>query len=285
MYLCQIAKSDLVIFEDAEQTVAFADNLVKTFVTLEYIVDKLMKERDALIRPYRKKAMASNYHDYNRINKKNSGKKKKTTYVVFDEMASLYQTKGDSKDIKEAKQRIISLIDDIARYGASLGVFLISSLQRPTSDNLSPMVKAQSTAIISFRQNNTKSSEVATDDGNLALGLEQREFVYILASNSNYGIVPWTKDKEVYESIKPSLKPRHINIFNIINKDKPSENKDVKVGKEKIEFDKTRIKSKEEILKENVKKIKNFVPFDDYSGKNILTEKEYENIKRGRVKI
>ena len=262
LYLCQIAKSDLVLFEDAEQTVAFADDLDKTLDTLEYLVNVIMKERDSLIRPYRKKALASNYHDYNKITR---GQKIKTSYLVFDEMASLYQVKGDPKCIKEVKERIIHLIDDVARYGASLGVFLISSLQRPTADNLSPMVKAQSTAIVSFRQNNTKSSEVATDDGNLALGLEQREFVYLLASSSSYGIVPWTKDIEAYQCIKSSLKPHHIDIFHIMSKDNSVGNKK---KKEKVEFNNVTPKTKEQILAENIPKIKGFVPYEDITVTN-----------------
>lgn len=277
LYLFQIAKSDLILFEDAEQTVAFADDLESTLIALEYIVDTLMKERDQLIRPYRKKAMASNYHDYNKITR---GAKIKTSYVVFDEMASLYQVKGDNKITKDMKERIIHLIDDIARYGASLGVFLISSLQRPTADNLSPMVKAQSTAIVSFRQNNMKSSEVATDDGNLALGLEQREFVYLLASNSSYGIVPWTKDSEAYECIKPSLKPNHPNIFYILKMD--SMPKNPKKNKEKVEFNKVQPKTKEDILNENIAKIEGFVPYEDHSNKNVI---DITSTKKGRVKV
>lgn len=277
LYLCQIAKSDLVLFEDAEQTVAFADDLDKTLITLDYIVNTIMKERDQLIRPYRKKAMASNYHDYNKLNK---GSKIKTSYVVFDEMASLYQSKGDNKQVKDIKLQIIQYIDDVARYGASLGVFLVSSLQRPTADNLSPMVKAQSTAIVSFRQNNMKSSEVATDDGNLALGLEQREFVYLLASNSSYGIVPWTKDSEAYESIKPRLKPNHPNIFYILKLD--SMTKSPIKNKEKIEFNKVKPKTKEEVLAENIAKIDGFVPYEDHSSKNII---DSTKTKKGRERV
>lgn len=278
LYLFQIAKSDLVLFEDAEQTVCFADTLDKTLTGLEYLVETVMKERDKDIRPYRKKALASNYHQYNKLSKTT---KIKTLYVIFDEMASLYQTKGDDKKTKAMKDKIMFYIDEVARYGASLGVFLISSLQRPTADNLSPMVKAQSTAVISFRQNNMKSSEVATDDGKLALGLEQREFVYILASASNYGIVPWTEDMEAYKTIEPSLKPNHTNLFDIL-KYSEQVNEPKKKNKEEYKPEKTKIKTKEEVLAENISKIPNYVPYEDHSAKKVV---DIGEIKKGRVKI
>lgn len=267
LYLCQIAKSDLVLFEDAEHTKAFADTLEKNIVILEYLVDRVMLQRDNDIRPYRKKARASNYHDYNKLTYTD---KMSTIYVVFDEMASLTQTKGDMAEIKTLKERVVFLTDKIAQYGASLGVFLVCSLQRPTADNISSFVKAQSTAVVSFRQNNQKSSEVATDDGKLALGLEQREFVYLLASKSSYGIVPWTKDIEIYELIKPFLKPNHRTIFDDLEKE--GKRQGVQKNKKSIESIGTHFKTEQEILEENIKSIKGYVPYENPNGKRIVKE-------------
>lgn len=266
LYLSQVAKSDLILYEDVKQCRAFADTLEKTSTMLQHL-DNKMNDRDKLIRPFRKKAMADNYQDYNKINKNNP---LSTVYVVFDEMSSLFQTKGDCADIKSLKEEIVRLIRRIAQFGASLGVFLICSLQRPTVDNLDPFIKSQSTCIISFRQNNSKSSEVATDDSTMALGLEQREFVY-KTNISNYGIVPLVDNKKIYSFIKPSLQPNHRTIFIDLKK-----LKNTKVSKEKIEekpketptFDKVNNKSPQI----STSKIPNYVPYKDNKGLAIKEE-------------
>lgn len=275
LYLSQVAKSDLILYEDVKQCRAFADTLEKTLTMLQHL-DKKMEDRDKLIRPYRKKAQADNYQDYNKINK---GNKLSTVFVVFDEMSSLFQTKGDCADIKSLKEEIVRLIRRIAQFGASLGVFLICSLQRPTVDNLDPFIKSQSTCIISFRQNNSKSSEVATDDATMALGLEQREFVY-KTNLSNYGIVPLVDNKNIYSFIEPSLQPNHRNIFTSLKKCEQSreklENKLIEIPKIKtpkatpVEY--TKIKTQEEILKENISMIPNFVPYTPLEGLKIIDQ-------------
>jgi len=284
LYLSQVAKSDLILYEDVKQCRAFADTSEKTLTMLQHL-DKKMEDRDKLIRPYRKKAQADNYQDYNKINK---GNKLSTVFVVFDEMSSLFQTKGDCADIKSLKEEIVRLIRRIAQFGASLGVFLICSLQRPTVDNLDPFIKSQSTCIISFRQNNSKSSEVATDDSTMALGLEQREFVY-KTNLSNYGIVPLVDNKKIYNFIQPSLQPNHRTIFVDLKK-----LNNIKISKEKVEekpietpiFDKVS-NMKPQI---NIFNIPNYVPYQDTKGFTvkeepripIITEKP---IKGGKEKI
>lgn len=265
LYLCQAAKSDLILYEDLEHTRAFADSLDKIMSVLSYVTSVLMPERDKLIRPYRKKAKADNYHDYNKLKKT---EKIPTTLIIFDEMSSLYQINGEGGDEKKLKQAITELIDRIAQFGASLGCFLISSVQKPTVKNLSSFVKSQSTANISFRQNNSKSAEVATDDAKLPLGLKQREFVYYL-DNWNYGIVPWINNQEVYEMIEPSLAPNHRTLFDDLKKMNNRggiKNK----SKRKDESQETHFKTETQVLEENIKKINGFVTYENPTGKTII---------------
>lgn len=265
LYLCQAAKSDLILYEDLVHTRAYADTLEKIENILTYITKILMPERDKLIRPYRKRAKADNYHDYNKLKKT---EKIPTTLIIFDEMSSLYQINGEGGDEKKLKQSITELIDRIAQYGASLGCFLISSVQRPTAKNLSSFVKSQSTANVSFKQNNSKSAEVATDDSKLPLGLKMREFVYYL-DNWNYGIVPWINNGEIYELIKPSLDAKHRTLFDDLKKmNGRSGIKDKSKRKEKQE--ETHFKTSEEILEENISKINDFVTWDNPNGKFVI---------------
>lgn len=279
LYLIQVAKSDLILYEDAIQCRAFADNLDKTLKVLEHIKNK-MSERDKLIRPYRKVAKADNYRDYNSIN---SLSKLSTVIVAFDEMSSLFQENSD----KDIKKKIVELIREIAQYGAGLGIFLLCSLQRPTADNLDPFIKSQSTCIVSFRQNNSKSSEVAIDDGSIALGLEQREFIY-KTNNYNYGLVPLVDNKKIYIFIKDKLKPGHRNLFRDLKKINLSLNKSKERVITPVEFINT-VKTKEDILKENVAKIPNYVPYDSYENLKVIDKSKIpintEKPKRGKERV
>ena len=284
LYLCQAAKSDLVLYEDLIHTRAFADDLEKIKLVLTYITGTVMPERDKMIRPYRKKALADNYHDFNKLKKT---QKIPTTLIIFDEMSSLYQINGEGGDERQLKQDITELIDRIAQYGASLGCFLISSVQRPTAKNLSSFVKSQSTSNISFKQNNAKSAEVATDNSKLPLGLKQREFVYHL-DNWDYGIVPWINNKVVYEAIKPYLNDKHRTLFDDLKKMKHRNG--VKKGK-KVDMENVGVhfETAEEVLNKNISKINNFVPYETHTGCKIIDEtklskKTEKPKKKGRIK-
>lgn len=269
LYLIQIAKSDLILFKNCEHTKAFASNVEEALTVLKYLVKVEMPRRNKIIEPYRECAKASNYKDYNKIRPDN---KIVLTFVVFDEMSSLYQEKNKTQ--KQLKEEIIFYADEIARYGASIGIVLCCSLQKPTRDNLSPMLKSQCTTVISFRQNNSVSSQVAIDDSKVALGLEARQFVYRLASKDvEYGIVPWVKDTELQKILKKYKKP-HRTLFDDL--EKLNHRYGIKKHKELIEVG-THFKTEQEILEENIKKINNYVPYDQNN--KILIE------NRGRRKI
>lgn len=275
LYLAQVAKSDLVIYKNTKQTRAFADNLEKTLVMLEYLCDKI-KERTELITPYRERGMVSNYKDYNKLKGLDN---MSTCYVAFDEMSSIFDTKGDTKNIKSIKGEITKCCNEIAQIGASVGVFLICSLQRPTVDNMPSFLKAMCTITISFRQNNSKSSEIALGDSNAATKLLRREFAIKQIGQIDYGIVPLIYPKDVYSIVKNHNEKNKKDLFRnleIANSNIPK--KPGKTKREKLTFDNVKKKSREEILAENIAKIPNFVPYDP---KNDILSK----IKKGREQI
>lgn len=283
LYLCQVAKSDLILFRACEHTRAFAQTLEQIHQVLDYLVNTEMPRRSALIEPYRECAKASNFKNYNDLK---HTEKIVMTYVIFDETSSLFQEQD--KGVKKIKDQIIFNMEEIARYGASLGVCLLTSLQRPTRDNMSPMVKSQCTTNISFRQNNAKSSEVAMDDSSIAIGLEQREFVYRLASkDADYGIVPWVEDIELQDIIKKYKKP-HRTLFDDL--EKLHHRDGVVKNKKKLVEVGTHIKTEKEILEENTSKIDGFVPYSNHTGMKItdktkVTGSTSKPLAKGRVKI
>lgn len=280
LYLFQVAKNDLCLYEDLEHTMAFADTLDKTLTALNYINDVIVPQRNELIKPYRKKAILDNIWEYNDLKKT---EKYPMILLCFDEMASIFQTKGDTKSVKEMKDEITRNIQNISQYGASLGIFLLSSIQRPTMDMLPPFIKSQSNTIISLRQANSRSSEVATDDSKLALGLKQREFVYKL-DEWDYGLVPLVDNKEIYNYIKPYLKPNHRTLFDDLEKLKNRNG--IKKNKEKVEI-KSNLKTEDEILKENISKINDFVPYDNHTGMIVKEDRSITKTEKskGMVRI
>lgn len=284
LYLCQIAKYDLCLYENLEHTKAFADTLSKTLVVLRYIVEKEIPKRSKIIKPYRQKAILDNIYEYNNL--ENVKEKIPMIFVIFDEMASLFDKKGDDNLIKKMKEKIEGYIHAIVQYGASLSVYILSSIQRPTHELLPPFVKAMSNTLISLKQSNSKSSEVATDDSKLAVGLPQRQFVYNL-DTWDCGIVPLVNNKKIYEFIKPFLNPNHSTLFEDLAEDLQVE--DIPKSKVKIknEYNYDKLNNS---IENNVKKIKDYVPYEDNKGKNIVKDSPSllntsKPIKKGRIKL
>jgi len=286
LYLCQVAKNDLCLYEDCIHTRAFADNLEKTATVLKYINEVILPDRIEKLKPYRKKAIVDNIHEYNELNKIFTPEP--VILIVFDEMMSLFQTKGNSKEEKKIKEEISGYIESIAQYGASLSVFLYSSVQRPTVDNIPPFIKAMSNVVISYKQGNQKSSEIATDDSKRALDLKQREIVYHLDS-WEYGLVPKVDNKKIYEYIKPFIKPNHRTLFDDL--EKLSHRNGVKKNKESLVEVGSHIQTEKEILQENTSKISNYIPYENPTGMIVikdetkLSSKTDKLINKGKEKI
>ena len=284
LYLFQIAKNDLILYEDCIQTKYFSDALDKTIFALEYIQNTIIPQRNEIIKPYRKKAILDNIYEYNNL--KTTKDKIPMILLCFDEMASIFNTKGDENFVKQQKEQIVRYIQNIAQYGGSLSIYLLSSIQRPTVDMMPSFIKSMSNTIISFKQANSKSSEVATDDAKLALDLKQREFVYKL-DNWNYGLVPFVNNKEIYDIIKSKLNPNHKTLFdNIIDMSKIS-NK-IQKNKKKIKNNFSNFKNIDKLIQENISKINNFIPYESYEGMNIIDKTKISNKtlkSKGMVKV
>lgn len=205
LYCCQVAKDDLIIYQDVEQCMAYASDLEETLLVLKDINEEMVR-RMKLILPMHREFKGDNAYDYNKLNPENP---LPVIFVAFDETSSLFCTIGDDKDTKALKEEIVKYIRRIAQYGGGLYVYYFVSLQRPTRENLDPFVKAMSTIAISLRQNNSRSSEVAIDDPRASLGLRQREFVYRTEGDLEYGVVPLINNNTVYSFIKDKIVPGH----------------------------------------------------------------------------
>ena len=190
-YLFQIDRSDMILLKNNKNTTKFVRQDYNETLEVLRELHEIVTSRDEQMLPYTLTGESSNYTEYNRIP---GHKKLSTIYVAIDELASI-QDKGD-RATKDVREEIAGELRFLVSKGAMCGVYMLLSLQRPDANNLDTFIKAACTLKVSFRANNSKSSEVATDDAKIALALKQREFVYEEDGIWNYGIVPRIETKE-----------------------------------------------------------------------------------------
>jgi S-DNA-T family DNA segregation ATPase FtsK/SpoIIIE len=271
IFLIQLDKEDLIIYEDAEQVMGFADDLEKADIVLTFII-KEMRKRTEIMRPLKKKGLANNIYEYNKNNPKN---KFPMIMINIDEFSSLVIEGSDLKEVKLLKESIIDKLIKIAQIGGALGIYYIISVQRPTVDRIPSFLKAESNVKICFGVSNQKTSEVCLDN-DMAVGLPPRRAVTFV--NSEYSMLFTTSlpDSEVLRLIKPHLKPGHRTIFDIVKSKEKGEDKAIDKSKQgkvslpseqpekpvvKLDFSKVS-PDKDKLLEENIKKIPNFVPYN-----------------------
>ena len=168
LHLLQVRKNDLVVFRDCKQVKCCSRTLEEVLEALKGI-DKEIQRREQLLditKGY------LNIADYNKL----SGKTLKYIYVVIEEFSFLQISKGDNKEEKAIKAECLKLIKSVVNVGRSSGVFLITSLQKPTNDSIPSDIKAQLTTRISMLIKDRPTSIVVLGD-DAAVELGDREFI------------------------------------------------------------------------------------------------------------
>lgn len=279
IFLIQLDKCDLLLYKDAITCKGFAKDIENAIVILEYLEIE-NKRRSDLVATVKQKGLGSNITDYNRLRKKN---KQPTIWLVLDEMASMSEESSDSSDVKEKKKRANSLLRHVAQYGRSNNIFLVSCIQRPTADLISPFIKSMSNLKISFRQSNQKSSEVAMDDSSVALDLPMRVAVYKTLSY-DFLQTPFIDDPMIMGFIESKLNPNHSNIFSEAERHKKNNPPtDDGSGKQDISYEQ-KLKQKEQDIIEREKELKkkNDKLEKDLKKRNEILEKKIIQFKLQR---
>jgi S-DNA-T family DNA segregation ATPase FtsK/SpoIIIE len=258
LYLFQIAKNDLLLYRKYKQVRGYAKTLDEAIELLEH-VKKEMDRRADLIAPMHERGLGNNILEYN---KRYPERPLTFVHVVFDEMSSLIDIEGEDDDIKKKKKKIIKYVSEITQYGGSLGINGVFSLQRATHDKLPPFAKANCNLIVSFKQNNQKSSEVAIGDPSLALGLQQREIVY-RTTDYDFSKVPLIEDRLIIKTLQKWEDYNH-PIYKYGNKEekqdkgkggKKEKNKNAKEEKREIEVMDAFVKTMEMMTKVQEQKL------------------------------
>ncbi|MBM7869260.1 DNA polymerase III delta prime subunit [Clostridium pascui] len=202
IYLIQIRKSDLAVFKDCKQVKYMARTLEQTRDILKHL-DSICSKRDAALEKYLMQGVY-NIQDYNKKFKKD---KMKYIYIVLDEFAFFNPSGADTKEEKQIKKEILGYIKNIVLTGRSTGVFVFTSLQKPTSSSIPTDIKSQLTTRISFKMLDKETSVIVLGNAN-ATGLKEREAIVRTIEEDKIK-VPFIDHNLILSHIKASVEPNH----------------------------------------------------------------------------
>lgn len=209
LYLLQVRKNDLLVFRSCKQVKACSKVLEQVLESLQGL-DLELQRREALLdieQGY------LNIADYN----SKSGKTLKYIYVVIEEFSFLNISRADSKEEKAIKAECLKHIKSIVNVGRSSGVFLITSLQKPTNDSIPSDIKAQLTTRISMMIKDGQTSRVVLGN-EAAVDLGDREFI-CRTKNSEKGYSLTIDFPEITEYTQRSQNGTKQKIIPFIKKD------------------------------------------------------------------
>jgi len=172
IYLADPVKDGFSKFRNAKMVKYYATEIESILSILKYMEIKLSK-RKSVIGKLREAGLATNIVEYNSISKS----KMSYCYVVIDEFSFLIPDKSDNETEKTQKQEIIDICKKLSKAGREMGIFLLVGVQKTVKDELPSLIKNMAAVRISFRANDSISSEVIMGD-NCAVGLMDRYAVY-----------------------------------------------------------------------------------------------------------
>ena len=199
LYFMQIRKSDLILFKDCKQCKYIARDLTKARNLLKHIND-LCIERDAIIEQYTVSDGILNIEDYNRHFENN---KMKYVYLVLEEFSFFMPNGADSKEEKQLKRQILGYIRQIVNSSRSVGVFTITSLQKPTKDSIPTDIKSQLSVRVAFKLLDKENSIVILGNSS-ATKLKPLEAI-IRTNNQSIVNIPLIHHKAIMRAIKEDI--------------------------------------------------------------------------------
>lgn len=199
LYLLQVRKSDLIVFKNVKQCKYVARSLKDTRDLLEYM-DRLCVLRDKEIEKYTISKGLYNIEDYNKYFK---FRKMKYSYIVLDEFSFFNINGADTKEVKEIKRAILGYIKNIVMVGRSVGVFIITSLQKPTNSSIPSDIKSQLTCRCSFKMNDKETSIIVLGNAD-ATKLQPREAI-IRTLGEEVSNVPYINHKLIIKAIESDI--------------------------------------------------------------------------------
>lgn len=262
LYLLQIRKGDLGVFRDCRQVKCYSTNLDDVFECLSFI-DKECMRRERLI------DNTLGYYNIQDYNTKSGEDKLNYIYVVVEEFSFLNVSKGDDKETKAFKNSCLKFLKNLINVGRASGIFLITSLQKPTNDSIPTDIKSQLCTRVSLFIKDEPTSRVILDNS-MATTLNSRE-VIVRTLTSELGYTYSIEHEDVLKTIKGSVyKAKELETINNI----PLLPQDIEYNKiEKVGDSIENSVQSDEINRDD----------NNHTSKEII-EKDQENSKEYKVK-
>lgn len=214
IYLSDIAKNEYNNFQHVSHIKYYASELNELVIMMEKVENEFQK-RKKMISITREKGIATNIFEYNKISKN------KLSYIIvdIDELSMLLPDKSDSNDEKELKQKALDILKALSKKGRGMGIFTFVATQKTTKDEMPSIIKNMSAVRISFRANDTVSSEVIMGDSS-AVGLANRYAVYSLngGSDKDYLFSPYLNIEILNDMLEPYINEKFKRNKNISKK-------------------------------------------------------------------
>ena len=179
LWFAQIVNRETSLFTDCNNVKIMANSLEETKIMLERLVG--IADRRALTY---EKANCRNMAQYNKYN----ARKHNRIYLILEEFSFFRSSDNDKKEIKELKQECEDYINRICKAGRSVGIHLLSVLQRPTVANIDTTIRSQ-LSVLTFKLKSANDSKIAvgTED---ARDLGFREAIYDGQDGYNFIVAP-----------------------------------------------------------------------------------------------
>ena len=194
-------KVELNIYKNVEQVQKIANNLNDAKKILQ----------DALIEIDKRYKLLENSNTRNIINyNKKSGNKLPYRIIVIDELADIILQDKKNKNIQEIKSEMSleNLIVRIAQIGRACGVHLIVATQRPSSDVITGLIKANIPSRVAFSVSSKIDSRIVLDSKGAEKLTGKGDLLFKMVGNEEIIRIqaPFVSDEEV-----ESIVDKHIN--------------------------------------------------------------------------
>ncbi|WP_231247577.1 hypothetical protein [Clostridium botulinum] len=209
IFLSQISdKKDLRKFKDCKQCRGYAPTLQESFKMFQYL-HNIMKKRISMFNSITNQYIDTIF-EWNQTFPK---RKMRFIYLCMDEFSAYMTDNLDSKETKELKEQCLDLLIKLIQQCRCVGIYILTSLQRPDKESLPPRLKAQFNCKVSFKQSNIASSLVVCDSDKAFYLKTQREAIVI--ADTEYKIKTLYLDNNMIQSfIKESLDTSNSNYYN-----------------------------------------------------------------------
>lgn len=242
------AKQDLRIFADLRQCMYYAGNLDKSLRLFKYIKNEMFQRNRTFATS---KRFCGSMYSWNEMH---PDKKMPLILLAIDEMTLYSPRKSDNERVAGMKQECVDILRQLLIEGASAGINVLFSLQRPDKESLDTTIKGQLGNIIGFYQPNSASSLVAMDDYSCTKLAKKREAIVKYSDGEELVKTLWLSHDDIRELLKDKIvgTDHHLVLTKNgeIKVEDPEEEKQVKVSDNKGNVKKiryfTNISSKKE---------------------------------------